>query len=65
MLDDEGHLGADARRRDRLVRSLAARPELEARADDGLADLRLPAGAEGEVGDEHAEDGDAVLCETN
>ena len=59
-LGDEGHLGADARRGDRLVRALAARAELEARADDGLADLRLAPGAEREVGDEDAEDGDAA-----
>ena len=57
---DEGDVGADAGRGDRLVRALAARPHLEAGAGDGFADRRHAAGAKREVGDEDAEDGDAA-----
>ncbi len=46
------------RRRDRLVRALAARSEHEGIAQDRLAHARLALGAIGGVGDEDAEDDD-------
>ena len=58
---DEVDGAADAGRGHRLVRALAARPHLEAGAGDGLADRRHAPGAEGEIRNEDAEDGDAAL----
>ena len=52
---------ARARRRHRLVRAFSARSHLEARAQYGFAHKRLPCRTEGEIGDEDAEDGDALL----
>ena len=45
---------------DRLVGALAARPQREAGAQDGLAHARRARGAIGGIGDEHAEDDDRL-----
>ena len=61
-LGNESDLRASASRRDRLVRTFAARPHLEARAEERLAHRRHPPRPEREVGHKHAEDGDPLLA---
>ena len=58
---DKGHLGAGACGRHGLVRALAAGAHGKAGAGDGLAHVGHMGGAEGQVGDIDAEDGDATL----
>ena len=45
---------------DRLVGALAARPQFEGAAEDGLAETRLALGPVGGVGDEDPEDDDGT-----
>ena len=58
---DEADRASGPRCGDGLVRALAARTHLEAGTHEGFAHDRLAAGAEGEIGDEDAENGDALL----
>ncbi len=60
-LGEEGRSPPRLGRRDRLVRALAARPELEALAQDASRPcVGCAVGAIGGVGDENAEDDDIV-----
>jgi len=57
---NEGHVGPRPRGRHSLVRSFAAWPHRESGTCDRLADRRQFAGAEGQIDDEDAKDGDAI-----